>query len=180
MSERYRITGHTVLDTHTRLEWQAKQSGPMTWDAAMKYSAELGDGWRLPTVEELETLVDRSRVDPASAFPGMPSEWFWSSSSYAGGSSIAWGVTFSYGYVYGTGKASSNFVRCVRGGPVAVDPLILRPFDRSAPRFCNCKNCLAWRRTTKSGKGMCERTPHAEHKESLSGCYESLPREEKP
>lgn len=178
MSERYRVTGDVVLDTQTRLEWQAKHAGPMTWHAAMRYAEHLDGGWRLPTIEELETLIDRTRVDPASAFPGAKGEWFWTLSSYADTSSIVWIVYFDDGTVGSDDKTGCYYVRCVRGGPVAVESPPPRPFDRSAPRFCNCKNCLAWRRTTKSGKGTCERTPHMENKEALDGCFDGLPKEE--
>jgi hypothetical protein len=46
-----------------------------------------------------------------------PVSWYWSSSSYAGGSSNAWYVDFDDGYVYYVGKSYTYYVRCVRGGP---------------------------------------------------------------
>jgi hypothetical protein len=49
---------------------------------------------------------------------GGSGRWYWSSSSsYAGDSSAAWYVNFYVGYVYYDGKSSTDYVRCVRGGP---------------------------------------------------------------
>jgi hypothetical protein len=56
-------------------------------------------------------------VSPAidgTAFPNTPSEVFWSSTPWAGSSSSAWGVDFSYGYA-GNGDVGYSYrVRCVR------------------------------------------------------------------
>ena len=119
--ERYKVRKHTILDMTTGLEWQRKEpTGPMTWDEAMKYAETLRLGghadWRLPTIEELFSLIDFSRSNPASTFPGMPNDWFWSSSSYSGSSSDAWVIYSFNGNVYSYDKTYSYHVRCVRRG----------------------------------------------------------------
>ena len=137
--DRYRITGDVVLDTTTGLEWQHEHAGPMTWVEAAKYAAKLGDGWRLPTVSELVTLVDYERHTPASAFPAMPVASFWSSSSYAGSASYAWFVDFYSGYVYRGAKARTSYVRCVRrrrGGFESSDLGSLREDGTTAVNDC--------------------------------------------
>lgn len=124
MSKRYTILeGRTVKDTVTSLEWQQDCAGPMCWEDAKHYAATLElDGhkdWRVPTYHELVGLVDISRCTPSiniEAFPDTPSCRFWTSSSYAGGSSDAWYVYFYGGDVYYYGKPYSSYVRCVRGG----------------------------------------------------------------
>jgi hypothetical protein len=60
----------TVTDTRTGLVWQQADDGvARTWADAGPYCENLvlggyGD-WRLPRIDELETLVDYSRYDPA-------------------------------------------------------------------------------------------------------------------
>jgi len=108
-----------IRDTKTGLEWQAEPLQPAPWQEQMDAAArlDLGDhtDWRLPTVEELVALIDYSKSNPASEFPRMPSDWFWSSSARAASASYAWGVAFSYGGVYDDGKTLGNYARCVRG-----------------------------------------------------------------
>ena len=63
--------------------------------------------WRLPTLDELKTLIGT---------PEAPkSGWYWSSSPYVGNSDFAWGVSFDNGYVDGYNyRGSSYLVRLVR------------------------------------------------------------------
>lgn len=40
-----------------KLEWQENPSKePMSWDETDKYAKSLGEGWRLPTIEELRNF----------------------------------------------------------------------------------------------------------------------------
>jgi hypothetical protein len=98
------------------LEWQADvPEREMTWAEAKAYAASLGDGWRLPTRAELLTLVDDTRCNPAcSAFPDCPSEYFWTSTPWAGSSSYAWLVTFNDGTASANDVSSNYRARCVR------------------------------------------------------------------
>jgi Protein of unknown function (DUF1566) len=126
---------HYVTDEAAGLEWQgcpAPLTGEFcegaaltyTWREALDYCEGLGfagyDDWRLPNRRELLSLADDRIFDPAideAAFPGTPSSYFWSSSSYAGYSSYAWNVYFGYGGVGYYDKTNTYYVRCVRGGP---------------------------------------------------------------
>jgi hypothetical protein len=86
----------------------------MNWADAKTYCSSVG--LRLPTVKELDSLVDLTvtsgaTIDP-TAFPNTPAESFWTSSPYFGSPSNAWGVDFSSG-LYGSG-AGVDYVRCVR------------------------------------------------------------------
>ena len=100
------------------LEWQADvPDKSMTWQEAKDYAASLGNGWRLPTRTEMLTLVDDTRRDPAcSVFPDCPSDWFWTSTPWAGSASSAWYVNLGYGYSDYGYAVSDSFarVRCVR------------------------------------------------------------------
>ena len=111
---RYENQEDMVLDHESGRIWQADFAGPMTWNEAMEYPATLGTEWWLPTAHELFGTVDLSRCEPASTFPGMPSQGFWSSSSYADNSSFAWYVYFADGYIGHGHCAGVYYVRCVR------------------------------------------------------------------
>ena len=76
--------------------------------------------WRLPTVDELTTLVDLGRISPAinsEWFPNTQSSSYLSSSPVVGNSSFAWVVDFNYGYVgygYGRNALTGGAARLVR------------------------------------------------------------------
>ncbi len=61
------------------------------------------NNWRLPTVEELNTIVERQCFKPAinlDAFPFSPEAGFWSSTTAAGINARAWIVHFLHGQQY--------------------------------------------------------------------------------
>jgi hypothetical protein len=121
----------TVLDTDTGLVWK-QNSEPMRYtfegaQAACQALAFAGhDDWRVPTVTELQTLVDETVVPPedpdsgssgridVAAFPDAPGEPYWTSSAYAGDPALAWFVDFRPGYTFGYDRAMPYLVRCVR------------------------------------------------------------------
>lgn len=119
----------TVTDTKTKLIWvknphtdlpdQFKKE--LTWKEAINACKELSfancKDWRLPTREELFSLTDDTRRDPAinkEMFPDTKSSWYWTSTELAGDSGYAWLVSFSYGNGDGDGKDGYNYVRPVR------------------------------------------------------------------
>ena len=108
----------TVTDTKTGLMWVKDTTpGVFTWLKAIEYCEGLGDGWRLPTIEELISIVDYSRIDPAidSVFFNAQSSDYWSSTTNAYDPGYAWYVDVYYGYVsYAYKSSSSNYVRAVR------------------------------------------------------------------
>jgi len=128
---RYEIKGDEVYDSQTKLTW-ARCSVGQEWksdhcvgtviyfdfaDAQKRASG----GWRVPTKDELLSLVDTQRknfptIDTA-AFPDMDAShpWYWSSTS--NGSSIAWYVDFTDGYSSGfIDEANKLAIRLVRSG----------------------------------------------------------------
>ena len=76
--------------------------------------------WRVPTVEELFCLADRTRARPAidtDFFPDTPNNWFWSSTVDADApSGYAWIVDFGNGNSSWDGQDGEGFVRAVRPG----------------------------------------------------------------
>ncbi len=121
------VGGATTYDTKTKLTWQrtAPAQG-MMWADAATYCASAdvttllgGTGWRVPTIKELQTLVDYAHATgtlpiDATAFPSAPGGVFWSSTLAAGATTIAWAVSFSTGGAVLGGVAATARVRCVR------------------------------------------------------------------
>ncbi len=111
----------TVKDTETELTWQR------TLDAALHSRAQAaaycqalaldGVGWRLPTVKELQSIVDVAKTSPsidAAAFPNTPPASFWTSSPYVLSANYGWDVVFTDGGNSGVDATASLHVRCVR------------------------------------------------------------------
>ena len=114
----------TVYDTFTKLTWQQQVSSTTyTWSGAGTYCTGNtpglpGTGWRLPTLKELQTIVDYTITSPPMidpiAFPSAPASWFWTSSPVAGYPHFAWLVSFYFGGTYYLGVGSTYSMRCVR------------------------------------------------------------------
>ena len=111
-----------VTDTKNNLMWKRElEPNRYTWDEAREITSDFGGytDWRLPTIQELLTLVDFTKYAPAintDYFPNQPSSYVWSGSPYAPYANNAWDVHFyngsaNYGYRYGY-----LFVRLVRSG----------------------------------------------------------------
>ena len=142
---RIKVKGGLVKDTVTSLIWMRCSLG-QTWDGrtcsgtankytwqeakntAKRFEYEGYSDWRLPTIDELKSIVDCSRYGYQSEgfgcanrspqltirdeFPNTPSYFFWSSSAHD--SDYVWVVGFDYGNMYAHGKNSSVHVRLVR------------------------------------------------------------------
>jgi hypothetical protein len=74
--------------------------------------------WRMPSEEELSSIVDFGRVNPSinPIFSHTRSDLYWSASPYAGFNVIAWNVYFSGGYTGYGNKNVNHYVRAVRAG----------------------------------------------------------------
>jgi Protein of unknown function (DUF1566) len=122
-SGRYTFTAAATYDTSTRLTWQRTASTTTyTWLDARAYcasdavSAILGGVGHLPSINELQTIVDYSQSNPAidrTAFPGTPSSSYWSSSGWPGSSPVALAVDFALGNSSAMPKLGAMLVRCV-------------------------------------------------------------------
>jgi hypothetical protein len=120
-------TGHPfVLDSQQNLIFTVEHLSTKRVDheTAEKLAADCALGgatdWRLPTVEELFLVCDRSKHDPAidtDAFPGTKSDWYWTATRAAwDAASAAWFVDLSGGDAGNGRRGSGAFVRAVRSG----------------------------------------------------------------
>ena len=75
-----------VKDTVSGLVWAADYNGALYWTLALSYCNNLDyaghTDWRLPNKNELLSLVNYKKYSPASDFPEIPLETFWSSSAF--------------------------------------------------------------------------------------------------
>jgi formylglycine-generating enzyme required for sulfatase activity len=117
----YEISGEIVTDPNTHLTWQRALDGQVrAWDEASAYCSTLtlaGGGWRLPTMSELQSLIDETVTAPAidqDAFPATPGEGFWAGTPLAGMAPYRWFVSFDRGIAYNALPNRPYNVRCVR------------------------------------------------------------------
>lgn len=118
----------TVRDTRNDLIWQRSDDGiHRTWSEAQAYCEALildgYDEWRVPTIEELQTIIDYPEgQDPrisTDVFSGIgtvwPADYFWSSTTSVCDPNYAWEVYFGGGYVSTFSKDRNYYMytRCV-------------------------------------------------------------------
>lgn len=125
-----------VLDRNTGLFWELKSPDPAdltyqgamyTWqDAQDVHVRRLNAGryggygdWRLPNQDELRSIVDYGRTNPAVDalhFPDCQAGFYWSALTYEMQPYFAWGIFFGLGSGIAFGKTTPHLVRAVRGG----------------------------------------------------------------
>ncbi len=121
-----KFNGEAVLDKETVRVWeQSPDTGVHNWFNALShcYARNVGGrrGWRLPTIEELTSLVDPNNpggdpdLPPGHPFDNVQSFNYWSATTNAGGTNSAWLVSLNGSVMIG-GKSADVFVWCVRGG----------------------------------------------------------------
>jgi len=128
------LDGAAVLDKETGLVWEKSPDTAIPtrkpWTSTTEttadeycYKREIAGrkGWRLPTVEELASLIDTSDSIPPALPAGHPflnvtNAAFWSSTTYNQDTTKAWLVGTEFGFVDTNIKVGKNSVWCVRGG----------------------------------------------------------------
>jgi hypothetical protein len=117
-----------VLDRETGLVWERSPSLSTDWFNAeircntLRTGGRLG--WRMPTLQELASLVDPSvpfpnlRLPAGHPFTNVQSSSYWSATTSAALTTLGWVVGFGSGDVLVVDRysTSSLFVWCVRGG----------------------------------------------------------------
>ncbi len=94
-----------------------------TWKLALQRGAHASfaghTDWRVPTVKDLRSIVEKQCTNPAInavIFPTTASKWYWSASQSAVNATYAWLIAFNDGDESVGRKNGSYYVRLVRGG----------------------------------------------------------------
>jgi hypothetical protein len=96
-----------ILEQHLKFEVYPKDLGKHNWEDAKKVCEDLGDGWRLPTREELHLMwVNRESIG------GFAAAYYWSSSE--DGNGFAWYQYFASGSQSNYDENYTGYVRAVR------------------------------------------------------------------
>jgi len=130
-----------VLDRETGLVWQRTPGVPGTltsdpWVNAAFVCHKLGNapfntainrlGWRLPSVEELASLIDLTQSNPAlpagHPFQGVQNDLYWTASSEEGAPVRAYAIGLDNGFMVLADKTESVNFWCVRGGSSVGNP----------------------------------------------------------
>ena len=105
------------------LEWSKSLCGGrcVKYAEAEKAVAELGPEWRIPTDQDWNTVIDRSKFDPAidtEQVPDVAMGWHWTSTPCPWArESAVFVVSSDYGLVSSYGRDVVAFVRAVRAVP---------------------------------------------------------------
>lgn len=124
----------TITDSATELTWKrcseglsgdACENGPAltyTWPEALKLAASSTFAgqkeWRLPTVQELDSIVEYKCTMPAvnaEIFPATSISNYWSITPFAGYPNGSWNVNFNDGSHESCSRNWNLYVRLVRG-----------------------------------------------------------------
>lgn len=110
----------TITDNQEKIIW-TKDDLPtkMTQMQAIEACKKLGEGWRPASDKELESVIDRSRYNPAiipqAELLGLKTDdWYITNTPYVGDPGYAWFVHFSNGFVNYFVKDFNGYVRPVR------------------------------------------------------------------
>lgn len=98
-----------------------------SWDEANKLAltSKAGGltGWRIPSLKELATLINRERVNPASDMPEIRARRVCSRDVFLGNPNAVWIVNFYDGSVLTAGKQENYFILFVK----SLDDVTIHP-----------------------------------------------------
>jgi hypothetical protein len=123
---RWQRSGEVITDTKLGLMWQDNietKNVRKKWKSAKKYCQNLTlvgySDWRLPVYDELLSIVDYERYNPAivPSFQNVSTTgYYWTSSVYASSAKRAWAVFVKHGGTYNFLETEDFHIRCVRDG----------------------------------------------------------------
>ena len=91
------------------LEVMEEDLGKMSWDQALIACSNLGDGWKLPTKDELLVIYQNKDL-----VGGFNSKGYWSSTPDEDNSEMAYDISFLMGVGGFNFKRTENYVRAVK------------------------------------------------------------------
>ena len=105
-----------VLDNSTGLTWMASEDGGIyDWSTA---STKCVSPWRLPTIRELQSIVDETQILPTptidTSFFSSSGGGVWSSTPTVGLPDYQWGTSFHDGNMNTYFASTMQAVRCVQ------------------------------------------------------------------
>jgi hypothetical protein len=113
----------TVTDNVTGLIWQDDidaKTITKNYADAITYCSDKGEDWTLPTLRQLQGLIDFSKTTDGildTEFVNYASKRYWSSTTHATNTNSAWYVHFDDGRQSSNTKSLNYYsVRCVRAG----------------------------------------------------------------
>ena len=122
-------SSEAVLDRETGLIWERSPDSTLrTWFSARfscnNRSVDGRKGWRLPSVQELASLIDMNvpdagapRLPVGHPFLNVMPDLYWSATDFVGSTEpVAWYVFLANGAVSGNSKSFTHRTWCVRGG----------------------------------------------------------------
>ena len=104
----------------TDINYEGHRHYDTSGDTASTYCSELRlggyDDWRVPTIEELMTLSDKSKSNNSidDIFENCSDGIYWSQTELYNESSKVWGVKFDLGVDRWVDKSKENYIRCIR------------------------------------------------------------------
>lgn len=111
-------TGDTIVDHATGLAWRRDPSPyPLSWQDAASWCGALAaddphSPWRLPTVNELLSLLDQAAIPHLHSIFPRTGRWFWTCDHH--GATECWYVNGEMGYAAPQDKDCRFSVRAVR------------------------------------------------------------------
>ncbi len=117
------FSGQTIYDKTTSLIWQDSKENAklsLTYAKAQNYCSKLiidkNSEFRLPTMNELQTIIDYKNYDPAivKGFEHVSNDSYWTSTPFADDDKVVWLIHFKKGERYVKDKHYDRYIRCVQ------------------------------------------------------------------
>jgi len=140
-------TNGSLSDYTTGLIWQDDQVIKQNYEDALGYCDRLSlagiDDWRVPSIEELATIVKHDSEPLTGLFTqGDTAANYWSSTEVVGDDTTAWVISFSSGTSGKNNKSTLNNTRCVSGNWNRSDYMMTR--DDTKEIVFDAKSGLEW------------------------------------